>query len=101
MSYLFLDKLNAAAAASSRPLANPECPEPRRALVQRVINSMPQGHWRLPTTSDVIENLDAFEAYIRAFSFCEGFNVVKEGGGVCSLPGYSSLVYSPRRQDLE
>jgi hypothetical protein len=44
MSYLFLNELNAAAAAITpgRPLVNPDCPESHRALVQRVINSMPQ-----------------------------------------------------------
>jgi hypothetical protein len=44
MSYLFLNKLNAAATAITlgRPLVNLDCPESHQALVQRVINSMPQ-----------------------------------------------------------
>jgi hypothetical protein len=89
MSYLFLNELNAAAAAATpgRPLVDPGCPESHRALVQRVMDSMPQGYWYLPATSDVITSLDAFETHIRAFSFCAGFDVMREGGGSTAFPG--------------
>jgi hypothetical protein len=32
-------------------------------------------------------DLDAFESYVRAYSFYVGFNVVKEGGGSAVAPG--------------
>jgi hypothetical protein len=86
MSSLFLDELHAA--AGGRPVVNPACPESHRAIVQRVIDRMPQEYWRLPRTGDVMPSLEVFEAHIRAFSFCEGFNVVKEGGEV-----HSGLVF--------
>jgi hypothetical protein len=89
MSYLFLNELNAAAAttATGRPLVSPHCSESHQALVQRVIDSMPQEHWRLPATGDLMANLEAFEAHIRAFAFCAGFDVVREGGGSATAPG--------------
>jgi hypothetical protein len=38
-------------------------------------------------TSDLMRNLEAFEAYVRAFSFYVGFDVVREGGGSTAAPG--------------
>jgi hypothetical protein len=72
---------------ADRPIVRLACPEAHRAIVQRVIDRMPPAYWRLPATGDVIAGgLDAFEAHIRAFSFCTGFDVVREGGGNTRAP---------------
>jgi hypothetical protein len=70
-----------------KPIVHPLCPETHRDLVQRAIDQMSPSHWTLPTTGVIMPNLDAFEAHVRAFSFCAGFDVVKEGGGTAVAPG--------------
>jgi hypothetical protein len=86
MSALFVDQMHAAA-AEGRPRVNPACPESHRAVVQRAINRLLEGFWLQPETGDVMPSLEVFEAYIRAFSFCHGFDVVREGGGSAASPG--------------
>jgi hypothetical protein len=44
-------------------------------------------HWTLPTTGVIMPDLDVFESYVRAYSFCAGFDIVKEGGGSAVAPG--------------
>jgi hypothetical protein len=93
MSYQSLSELNAAAAANPVPvpaagrlIVNPLYPASHRAIVQRAINYMLSTYWCLPATGDIIPNLEAFKAYIRAFLFYAGFDVVKEGGGLVVTP---------------
>jgi hypothetical protein len=86
MSTLFVDQIHAAA-AEGRPRVNLACPESHRVVVQRAINRLLEGFWLQPETSDVIPSLEVFKAYIRAFSFYHGFNVVREGGGSVVSPG--------------
>jgi hypothetical protein len=69
-----------------RPLVKEGCPESHKAIVQRTIDRMPQKHWRLPATGDIMPNLEEFEAHVKDSSFCAGFDVVCRGRGNKSFP---------------
>src|SRR6266516_4412095 len=67
--------------------AKPGCPDKHIAIVERTMASFPPA-WRLePETGEVFESLQLCEDRIRAWSFCEGFEVVKAGGGTKVAPG--------------
>jgi hypothetical protein len=67
--------------------AKPGCPDKHRAIVERAMAAMPPA-WRLaPQTGEVFNSLQLFESRVRAWSFCDGFEVVRAGGGSKKWPG--------------
>src|SRR5947199_9328028 len=67
--------------------AKPGCPDKHRAIVERAMAAMPPA-WRLaPQTGEVFDSLQLFEDRVRAWSFCDGFEVVRGGGGSKKWPG--------------
>jgi hypothetical protein len=67
--------------------AKPGCPDKHRAIVERAMAAMPPA-WRLaPQTGEVFDSLQLFEDRICAWSFCDGFEVVRGGGGSKKWPG--------------
>jgi hypothetical protein len=69
-----------------KPVVKDGCPEVHRAIVQRTIDRMPQAHWRLPTTGDIMSDLNEFEAHVINTAFCAGFDVVCTGRGSKANP---------------
>src|SRR5271170_7215125 len=64
--------------------AKPGCPDKHRAIVERSMAAMPPA-WRLaPQTGEVFDSLQLFEDRVRAWSFCDGFEVVRVAEGVRS-----------------
>jgi hypothetical protein len=64
--------------------AKPGCPDKHRAIVEWAMAAMPPA-WRLaPQAGEVFDSLQLFEERVRAWSFCDGFEVVRGGGGVSS-----------------
>ena len=67
--------------------AKPGCPDKHRAIVERAMAAMPPA-WRLaPQTGEVFDSLQLFEDRVRAWSFCDGFEVVRGDGGSKKCPG--------------
>lgn len=81
-----LHAATAAAVQVDKPVVHSACPETHRVIVQRAIDRMPPAYWILPVTGDIMRSLAAFEAHVRCASFCAGFDVVKEGGGIAAAP---------------
>jgi hypothetical protein len=73
--------------ASLAPLAKSGRPDKHRAIVERQLASfLPP--WRLaPQNGEIFDSLEVFEDRIRAWSFCDGFDVVRSGGGLRGAPG--------------
>src|SRR5277367_4987331 len=66
--------------ASLAPQAKPGCPDKHRAIVERHLASFPPS-WRLaPQNGEIFDSLEVVEDRIRAWSFCDGFDVVRSGG---------------------
>src|SRR5436305_223163 len=66
--------------------AKPGCPDKHRAIIERAMAAMPPA-WRLaPQTSEVFDSLQLFEDRVRAWSFYDGFEVVRGGGGSKKCP---------------
>lgn len=79
--------MSALATAGAYTRAKPGCPDGSLGPVNRRIQSFPIA-WRLPPmTGERYPDLDAFEARVRAWSFCEGFDTVCFGGGTQAAPG--------------
>jgi hypothetical protein len=73
--------------ASLAPQAKPGCPDKHRAIVERQLASFLPS-WRLaPQNGETFDSLEIFEDRIRAWSFCDGFDVVRSGGGRRGAPG--------------
>jgi hypothetical protein len=72
---------------SLAPQAKPGCPDKHKAIVERQFASFPSS-WRLaPQIGEIFDSLEAFEDRICAWSFCDGFDIVKSGGGQKEAPG--------------
>ena len=57
--------------------AKSRCPDKHRGIVERSMAAYPPP-WRVkPQNGEVFDDLTVFEARIRAWSFCEGFDVVE------------------------
>src|SRR5277367_1862161 len=61
--------------------AKPGCPDKHRAIVERAMAAIPLA-WRLASrTGEVFDSLQLFEDRVRAWLFCDGFEVIRGGGG--------------------
>ena len=68
--------------------AKPGCADHHRPVVERVVNKFPSA-WLLPPESgEVFDSLDHCERRMRSFSFAEGFDIVRKGGGTKANPSW-------------
>ena len=73
--------------SDSRPTAKIGCPDQHKGVVERHMLAMPSSHRKTPVSGEVFKDLNSFEARMRDWSFCEGFEISTSGGGSASTPG--------------
>jgi hypothetical protein len=60
--------------------AKPGCAEHHRTVIERMVNAFPPAWLLPPCTSEIFVSLEHCSRHLRAFSFAEGFDVVRKGG---------------------
>ena len=61
----------------------PGCPEHHRAAVERMVRALPPAYLLLPCSSEIFEDVEACNRRLHGYALAEGFDIVREGGGLC------------------
>lgn len=61
--------------------AKPGCAERHRAAVERIVNLLPSAWLLPPQTGELFDSLGYYDRRLRGYSFAEGFNIIRKGGG--------------------
>jgi hypothetical protein len=69
------------------PTAKPGCPDKHRGIVERKMASFPLAWRAVPQNNEIFDSLEQCEERLRAYAFCEGFDIVRKGGGTPTNPG--------------
>jgi hypothetical protein len=57
------------------------CAEHHRAAVERIVNLLPSAWLLRPQSGERFDSLDYCDRRLRGYSFTEGFDIVRKGGG--------------------
>jgi hypothetical protein len=64
------------------------CAEHHRAAVERIVNLLPPAWLSRPQSGERFDSLDHCDRRLRGYSFAEGFDIVRKGGGSKSNPSW-------------
>src|SRR5947207_5867463 len=71
--------------------AKPGCAEHHRPVVERIVNLLPPAWLLPPQTGEIFNDLEHCERRLRGYSFAEGFDIVRKGGGSKGNPSLRLL----------
>jgi hypothetical protein len=68
--------------------AKPGCADHHKPAVERIVNKLLSAWLLLLESGEVFDSLDYCERRMRSFSFAEGFDIVRKGGGTKANPSW-------------
>jgi hypothetical protein len=68
--------------------AKPEYAEHHRAAVERIVNALSPSYLLAPCSGELFDSLEYCNRRLRGWALAEGFDIVRNGGGIKAAPSY-------------